>query len=123
MPRFAVLLHDGPRGPHWDLLLETGPSLATWALAREPNALGPIDAQRLADHRVEYLEHEGPVSGNRGFVTRWDDGDYRLVRQSDREMVLVFEGNRLLGEARLVQSSNDVRQWLFELTPCRTQKD
>ncbi|HBO43988.1 MAG TPA: hypothetical protein DD670_08660 [Planctomycetaceae bacterium] len=121
MPRFAVLLHDGPRGPHWDLFLETGASLATWALAREPDTLGPIDAERLADHRLAYLEHEGPVSGDRGFVTRWDAGTYRLIGQSDRETALVFEGNRLNGHATLTCVSDDMRQWRFAMTPDRAR--
>lgn len=114
MLRFAVLEHDGPRGLHWDLLLETGPTLSTWALAQPPDTPGPIDAKSLAEHRIEYLDYEGPVSGNRGTVTRWDTGTYRFVRQTDRELVFEFVGKRLHGTATLVRAGDDPRQWRFE---------
>jgi hypothetical protein len=116
MPRFVVLEHDSPRGLHWDFLLETEPALTTWALATRPDSPGPIAAESLADHRIEYLEYEGPVSGDRGSVTRWDAGTYQYVRQSDRELVLSLEGARLQGEALLKRLEDETRQWTFEMT-------
>ena len=114
MPRFVILEHDGPRGMHWDLLLETGPALTTWALAQSPDTPGPIDAESLADHRIEYLDYEGPVSGDRGTVRRWDAGTYEFVRQTDRELVILLEGKRLRGTAMLARlGDDDTREWRF----------
>lgn len=96
MPRFVLLLHhcpDGrPRPTHFDLMLEAEGNLQTWALAWLPQAWQGLDveaehfadsnrvaAERLADHRLDYLTWEGPVSGDRGRVRRLDEGTYRAV--------------------------------------------
>src|SRR5262245_29825311 len=74
MPRFVILEHDHP-SLHWDLMLEAGDVLQTWRLANPPEVgSSPIEAMALGDHRIAYLEYEGPVSRNRGTVRRWDAG-------------------------------------------------
>ena len=115
MPRFAVLQHDSPRGVHWDFFLETGEALSSWALAQAPDTPGPIDAESLADHRLEYLDYEGPVSGGRGTVVCWDAGTYQFVRQTDRELVISLEGRRLRGTAMLSRVGDEVRRWRFAM--------
>src|SRR5262249_39383059 len=75
MPRFVVLEHDYPQ-LHWDLMLESGNVLRTWRLAAPPGKGAAIRAWYLAEHRKMYLDYEGPVSGNRGRVSRWDSGVY-----------------------------------------------
>ncbi|MGL6094853.1 MAG: DNA polymerase ligase N-terminal domain-containing protein [Fimbriiglobus sp.] len=74
MPRFVILAHDWPT-PHWDLLLEAGPVLMAWRLLAEPGGL-PVSAEPNVDHRLVYLDYEGPVSGGRGTVIRWDFGTF-----------------------------------------------
>ena len=81
MPRYVILQHEMPAGHedrplHWDLMFEWHDSLRTWALACEPRAGVEIAARRLSDHRLAYLDYEGPVSGDRGSVRRWDAGTY-----------------------------------------------
>ena len=82
MPRFVVLHHltppNAPRGSHWDLMLERDGVLETWSLGEPPAPESSQVACKLGDHRVHYLDYEGPVSGNRGAVKRWDWGRYRL---------------------------------------------
>jgi hypothetical protein len=105
MPRFVVLRHefpvDHPRATHWDLMLEWGTKLRTWALAEEPFSDVETEAEPLADHRLEYLDYEGPVSGNRGSVVRWDSGEYRLQASDDGLVDAVLAGKRLRGRLRL----------------------
>lgn len=75
--RFVILHHASPRGDHWDLMLENEEALTTWALP--PQTLGEAfvcTAAPLPEHRLAYLEYEGPVSGNRGSVRRVDAGSY-----------------------------------------------
>jgi hypothetical protein len=82
--RYVVLHHTGIDKPHFDLMLETAPGslLATWRLPRWPvDEQLPID--KLAAHRRDYLEYEGPLTGNRGEVRRVLAGTYRLDRQFD----------------------------------------
>lgn len=101
MPRFVVLRHEFPRdharAPHWDLMLEWGPALRTWAMASEPLSASEIEADPLPDHRLAYLDYEGPVSGDRGCVARWDAGDYRLESGTEEEVRVHLSGRRLRG--------------------------
>lgn len=110
MARFAILRHDSPRGVHFDLLLEMGSALKTWALPQPP---GPDEmvCEALPDHRSVYLDYEGPVSDDRGSVDRWDGGTYEILRRSDRELVVRLAGEKLVGRAVLERMGEDTRQW------------
>ena len=65
MSRFVILEHDYPV-QHWDLMLEAGDVLRTWRLIAPPDKTQAVAAESLGDHRLAYLDYEGPVSGNRG---------------------------------------------------------
>ncbi|MBM4077778.1 MAG: hypothetical protein FJ267_19285, partial [Planctomycetes bacterium] len=78
MPRFAVLIHDHPF-IHWDFLLECKNICRTWRLMEEPNCDHPIPAESLPDHRLIYLDYEGPVSNNRGTVKQWANGTFEWL--------------------------------------------
>lgn len=75
MPRIAILRHDAPF-LHWDLLLETGDVARAWRLLRNPAIEEPIAAEELPDHRLLYLDYEGPVSNDRGTVAAIFRGEY-----------------------------------------------
>jgi hypothetical protein len=75
VPRFVILEHDHP-WLHWDLMLEVGTLLRTWRLSAPPSPAEAVVAEPLGDHRAMYLDYEGPVSGGRGTVRRWDAGTY-----------------------------------------------
>ena len=75
MPRFVILAHDWP-APHFDLMLEVGGVLKSWRLLAEPMPGVPVPAEPNDDHRLEYLDYEGPVSGGRGVVRRVDWGTF-----------------------------------------------
>lgn len=113
MSRFVVLEHDSPRGRHWDLMLETGSVLATWALPEPPDSGGVVICEALADHRAEYLDYEGPISGDRGSVTRWDRGTYVVEHRDETRLVVTLDGRRLSGRATLSQMPNEPTRWEF----------
>ena len=117
MPRFVVLEHDSPHGLHWDFMLEMGSVLATWSLEEPPNAADSIDAEALADHRSDYLDYEGPISGGRGTVTQWDRGIYQLERSSELELVATLSGRKLTGRVAIVRSPEEAEGWQFSFTP------
>lgn len=75
VPRFVILEHDWPER-HWDLLLEEGSVLKAWRLAEQPSPGSRCRAEPNFDHRLLYLDYEGPLSGDRGSVQRWDAGEY-----------------------------------------------
>ncbi len=117
MPRFVVLRHelpDGhPRESHWDLMLECAGALRTWACPHAPESQTTMFVQSLGDHRLAYLEYEGAVSGDRGNVSRWDEGTYQFVQQSEQKLVARFEGRKLRGRVALERWSGEPHRWRF----------
>ena len=113
MPRYVILRHDLPaqagRGLHWDLMLEVDGTLKTWALDAEPAAARSISAMQLDDHRLAYLEYEGPVCGDRGQVTRWDHGPYEVRQWDEERIVVVLAGQRW--RCRVSASHVDQARW------------
>ena len=73
--RFTILEHDHPF-LHWDLLMQQGKSLATWRLLQKPGKGYWIPSEKLPDHRLIYLDYEGPVSGGRGHATQFCTGNF-----------------------------------------------
>lgn len=118
MPSFVVLIHDYP-SLHWDFMLEKEARLRTWRLAKGPLEPGPIEAEALADHRLAYLDYEGPVSGNRGSVRRLDRGEYTLIEETSSRVAIQIAGAVLAGAA-VLQRDGESSYWTFVLTPTRT---
>ena len=119
MPRFVVLFHQvparQPRNDHWDLMLEDDGQLLTWALDREPASGTDLDAIQLAQHRIEYLEFQGELSGGTGAdVRRVMSGTFEWAQRTDNE----YNGRMAFDEGgkwdfsikRLDQVDGDSRQ-------------
>ncbi len=128
MPRYVLLYHECPPGydrpSHWDFMLEAGGSLHTWALvrlprgwekAREHTAMthpscamvgdeNTVGAERLADHRLDYLHLEGPLSDNRGTVHRVDAGTYVSIAEQTESWEVDLSGGFVHGTALLAES-------------------
>jgi hypothetical protein len=101
MPRFVLLEHDHPH-LHLDLMFEVGEVLWTWQLPSLPADGAPVEGRRIFDHRLLYLDYEGPVSGNRGRVRRLDRGAYDWLSQAAGRLVAQLSGNQLRGRLELV---------------------
>jgi hypothetical protein len=112
MPRFVVLEHDHPVR-HWDLMLETGEVLRTWKLTAPPEPGKEIAAIYLSEHRRMYLDYEGPVSGNRGHVARWDAGTCTWLEKGNERVAFELAGGRVRGIAHLIKQREN--EWIFEL--------
>ena len=119
MPRFIVLEHAAPRGRHWDLMLETHEALTTWALAEPPDTAASIPAEALPDHRLAYLDYEGPgeLTGGRGQLLRWDAGTLQLESRSDAQLVATLSGAKLVGRVTLTRSEESSNSWQFRYVP------
>jgi DNA polymerase Ligase (LigD) len=102
MPRFVILEHDHP-WLHWDLMLEEESWLRTWRLAAPPEPGGETAAEPLGNHRRAYLDYEGPVSGNRGSVTRWDSGDFTWLQDEPGRVHVELHGSRYRGQLQLLR--------------------
>jgi hypothetical protein len=133
MPRFVLLYHDCPPGyarpSHWDLMLESGDGLETWALARLPRSWqaahvrtlsafancaaisvsDTVTAEHLAKHRLAFLDYEGPVSGGRGNVVRVASGTFCMSERTESARKLVFDAGTINGHLWVEQFGvNDV---------------
>ena len=121
---FVVLYHELPMGQarqtHWDFMIQRATALRAWALPRPPDQPGGMVAERLPDHRLEYLHYEGPVSGDRGWVTRWDQGTYREETAGPTHLELVLSGVRLAGRIVLTEPTYDQCHWRFEFFASRS---
>lgn len=130
--RFVVQRHQARR-LHYDLRLEIGGVLKSWAVPKGPS-LNPND-KRLAiqteDHPVSYLTFHGTIpKGNYGAgdMQIWDTGTFRVSSSDDAGqaqkqwqkgvMHLEFAGGRMRGTfslVRLKESTESSRsgQWLL----------
>lgn len=118
LPRFVILEHDYPE-VHWDLMLETEKSLRTWKLKESPRLLlskieKTIKASALADHRLMYLDYEGPISNQRGFVKQFDQGLFEWLAINEQEITINLQGQQLTGILKLVKG-NSGEDWQIKL--------
>ena len=108
------------RGSHYDLMLEWEGSLKTWSFTQ--NLLEQIafqssttkkqcqfEADRLADHRLCYLDYEGPLSNNRGNVKRISSGSIKWIRNQEHVVEVSLESDNLVGTLVLERICED--QW------------
>jgi len=106
MLRFVVLTHDHPF-PHWDFLLEDGAACRTWRLLEEPGTGRTVPAEPIAEHRLHYLNYEGPVSGGRGHVARWDSGTFAWRNAGPDRIEIELSGQHLNGRCIIAASNGD----------------
>jgi bifunctional non-homologous end joining protein LigD len=126
---FVVHEHDATR-KHYDLRLEVGGVLKSFAVPRGPS-LDP-EEKRLAveteDHPFEYLEYEGVIPERNygaGAMIAWDLGRVRYLEQSAEDGLkkgkvdFELQGYKLRGRFALVLTSGRKgeavrqRQWLL----------
>ena len=112
MPRYVILEHDWPE-KHWDFMLETGAVLLTWKLTGAPKPGVDIPAEKSVDHRLMYLDYEGPISGGRGSVSRWDGGTFETLIEQENRRVIRLQGERLQGIVELVDHPETGWKFIF----------
>lgn len=117
---------------HYDLRLEVGGTLKSWAVPKGPSFVS--HEKRLAvmveDHPLEYLHFEGVIpKGNYGAGTMmvWDQGTYHVPGHMAREdseplitkdlergrLHIVLHAHKLAGEFALVRTRRDSNEWLL----------
>lgn len=107
--RFAILEHEWA-GVHWDILLESGDALRTWAVDAPIVPGVDLPARPLPDHRPAYLDYEGPISGNRGTVRRVASGTFLAMEWGDRLVRVELAGDQLAGRAEF-RASGPIGPW------------
>lgn len=115
MARFVVQLHDATT-LHFDLRLQTGDVLRSWAVPKGPS-LDPA-VRRLAvpveDHSLGAGDfegvHEGQIRGS-GAVIIWDEGTVEILRDEPDHLSFEVEGEKLSGRFGLAKTGE--RRWLL----------
>jgi hypothetical protein len=112
-------------------MLESDGSLRTWVLAELPRdwatllsklpariatqlrfaAGNTVVSERLADHRLAYLDYEGPLSGERGNVTRIDGGTFEPIEETPDAWEVNLTGEILAGPLSLRRVSESSAMW------------
>jgi DNA ligase D-like protein (predicted 3'-phosphoesterase) len=115
MPRFVVQLHDATR-LHYDLRLQVGDVLRSWAVPRGPSLDPAVRrlAVQVADHSLSAGEfegvHEGQARGS-GAVIIWDEGSVNIARNTPDHLSFVLRGHKLSGRFGLSHTRG--RQWVL----------
>jgi DNA ligase D-like protein (predicted 3'-phosphoesterase) len=117
--RFVVQLHDAT-ALHYDLRLEVGGVLRSWAVPKGP-ALDPA-VRRLAvpvpDHDLAAGDfegvHEGQARGS-GAVIIWDEGTAEIIRDEPGHLSFRLYGRKLAGGFAL--TSTGPRRWILIKRP------
>jgi bifunctional non-homologous end joining protein LigD len=113
--RFVVQLHDAT-ALHFDLRLQIGDVLRSWAVPRGPS-LDPA-VRRLAvpveDHSLDAGEfegvHEGQARGS-GAVIIWDEGTVDVLRDEPDHLSFTLQGEKLSGRFGLTKTGD--RRWIL----------
>jgi hypothetical protein len=115
MPRFVILRHETPTGAerptHFDLMLEWGQSLRTWACPVLPAPGVTLTVEELPPHRQAYLDYEGEVSAGRGRVTRLAAGEYDLLDEKPDFVRVRLNCKAISGELCLTRNGPELTVW------------
>jgi bifunctional non-homologous end joining protein LigD len=119
--RFVIHEHHATN-LHFDLRLEIGGTLKSWAVPKGLS-LNP-NLKRLAievpDHSLSYINFEGTISEGKygaGAVVIWDNGDYQADGDAGEQLKngrlnIVFHGKKLRGGFSLLRMKDRKGQWL-----------
>jgi hypothetical protein len=116
MPRFAILAHDHP-SPHWDLFLEAGPVLRSWRLLQPLRDGVAVPAEQIGDHRLMYLDYEGPVSGGRGTVKRIDAGTFTWKEDGPEKLAVLLAGRVFYARLVLIRNGDNWTASIETISP------
>lgn len=104
---------------HWDLRLEIGGVLKSWAVPKEPPKEKGLKrlAIQVEDHPVEYGSFEGVIPKGMygaGTVKIYDKGEFVLSEMSENKLTFDLIGQKLHGKYALIKTPNmGKNSWLL----------
>ena len=119
-PIFVIHKHHASH-LHWDLRLEIGGVLKSWAVPKEPPKIKNVKrlAIQVEDHPLEYAKFKGIIpEGNYGAgkVEIWDKGNYKLKEKTKNKIEFILYGKKLKGNFVLVKThygNKPEKSWLW----------
>ncbi|MDF1809750.1 MAG: hypothetical protein P1U42_08650 [Phycisphaerales bacterium] len=122
MRRAVVLKHtESSKAPHFDFLIDQPELLIEHRLIcfksfirPDLTTSGKLQATRIADHRAHYLTYEGPISGNRGDVSRVANGviDCFTMTPDSLKMLIKWDDLTIFYDAIRIDLDNP--NWLIQ---------
>ena len=119
--RFVVHEHHA-RNLHFDLRLEIGGVLKSWAVPKGVS-MNPSEkrlAVHVPDHSLGYINFEGTLAEGTygaGRVAIWDKGSFEAENAEENlskgKLIFTFDGAKLKGEFTLVKMWNQEKNWLI----------
>ena len=118
LPIFVIQEHHSRR-LHYDLRLESGGVLKSWAV---PKGIPQTSKERhlavqTEDHPLEYANFAGTIPKGQygaGTVIIWDKGHYTVKLWEDDKIEFILEGQRLKGRYILVRLKRaEAKDWLL----------
>ncbi len=117
---YVIQRHDASH-LHFDLRLEEGDVLKSWAIPKLPPKEAGV--KRLAiqteDHPLGYEDFEGTIPEGQygaGKVETWDRGEYFLLEKTSSKRIIEIRGNKLHGRYCLIKlkaKEQEDKNWLF----------
>ena len=118
---YVVQLHAARRA-HYDLRLEWGGVLRSWAVPKGPS-LDPAEkrlAVQVEDHPIEYADFEGVIPAGRygaGAMIVWDRGTWKPLGDAETgiehgKLLFELKGHKLIGMWTLVRLKK-ANEWLL----------
>lgn len=120
MPIFVIHKHYASH-LHWDLRLEIGNTLKSWAIPKQP----PVSKGRkclaiqVKDHPKSYANFEGEIPKGEygaGKVEIWDKGKLKVIEKKRDKIKFELFGKKLNGRYILIKTKYGAqpgKDWLF----------
>jgi len=121
MPIYVIHEHRA-KNLHWDLRLESGGVLKSWALPKMPSWTTGV--RRLAIQVKDYPKSKAKFQGEikegseKGKMKIWDEGNYNYESKSSKKFIFNLQGKVLKGKYCLIKpepkdEKQKDNQWLF----------
>ena len=119
--RSVLLRHECGDASHYDWMFEDPGTpfgegkLVTFRVQHptwEWRGVAQITLERIADHRRDYLTYEGPLTGDRGNVSRVDTGTIVARRWTDADALLDVRMAHFTGTVRLEKGE----EYIYSMT-------
>lgn len=103
---------------HFDLRLEIGGTLKSWAVPKTiPRRKGIKRlAIKVTDHAKSYAKFEGTIpkgSYGAGKVKIWDKGSCKIVEKKRDKIIFELKGKKMKGSYALIKYAGRDKQWLL----------
>ncbi len=117
-PIFVIQEHHASH-LHWDLRLEMGGVLRSWAVPKEPPTEKGVKrlAVQTEDHPLAYADFEGVIPEGMygaGRVKIWDRGSLEIIECIEDKIEFRLQGRKMRGEYVLLRFKRaGPNSWLF----------